>query len=74
MNETFLTKAKFSKRVENFVCNNRVPYMDAVLELCEENSIDPLDVRKFLSKVVKEKIEAEAIKLNFLKAPNQLPI
>jgi len=48
--------------------------MDAVIHLCEEHEIDPADVRKFLSNVVKEKIEAEAQSLNYLKKGAELPV
>jgi kynurenine formamidase len=70
----FLTKAKFSKRVQGIVFDHRCSYMDAVLHICTDNNIDPIDVKKFLSKAVKQKIEAEAQKLNFLPKTEALPV
>ena len=46
--------------------------MDAILHLCEENDIDPEDVRKFISPIIKDKLEAEAMSLNYLPKQNTL--
>jgi hypothetical protein len=40
--------------------------MDAILHLCEENNIEPEDIKKFISPIIKGKVEAEAMQLNFL--------
>ena len=48
--------------------------MDAVIHLCEENEVELEEVRKFISPVIKNKLEAEAMNLNFLPRGNQLPI
>lgn len=62
----FLTKSKFSKIVEAAVIELKVPYMEAVLHVCDKNGIEPEDVSKFISPIIKGKIEAEAQSLNFL--------
>jgi cell division ATPase FtsA len=49
-------------------------YIDAILQVCDDNKIEPEDVRKFVSKVVKEKLEAEASALNYLPRTNSLPL
>ena len=64
--DNFLTKAKFSKIVEEEVLELKVPYMEAVLHVCENNGIEPEDVSKFVSPVIKGKIEVEAQNLNWL--------
>ena len=69
----FMTKSKFSKLIESVVIEKRISYMDAVLHLCEVHSLDPADMKKYISTVVKTKIEAEAMKLNFLPKTNELP-
>ena len=70
----FMTKVKFSKLVETTVIKHKLSYMDAVLHLCEEYQIDPADAKRYVSTVVKTKIEAEAIALNFLEGGNELPV
>ena len=49
-------------------------YMDAVVYYCEENDIEIETVGKFISKVLKEKIELEARDLNYLPKVGKLPI
>ena len=68
----FLTRSKFTKIVEETVLDKALSYMDAVLYICEKNSIDPEDVKKVISPIIKGKIEAEAMSLNFLPKQNTL--
>ena len=70
--QKFLTKSKFSVLIENAVIKKKMSYMDAVLDVCDKNNIDPEDVKKFISTPIKDKIEAEAMPLNFLPKGNTL--
>lgn len=70
----FLTKIKFAKLVEECVIKNRMTYMEAIITLCDEHEVELEEVRKFISPVIKEKVEAEAQNLNFLPRQNALPI
>jgi hypothetical protein len=46
--------------------------MDAVIDVCQETNIEPEDVKKFLNGVIVEKLEGEAMKLNYLPRQNTL--
>tara|TARA_B100001250_G_C19798808_1_gene790008 strand:- start:2044 stop:2277 length:234 start_codon:yes stop_codon:yes gene_type:complete len=70
--QQFLTKSKFTKLIEATVVDKKLTYMDAILHLCESNNIEPLDVKKFISNIIKDKVEAEARNLNFLPKQNAL--
>lgn len=70
----FLTKSEFGKLIERTVKDHKSSYMDAVIHICEENDVELEDIRKFISPIIKNKIEAEAMKLNFLPRQNSLPI
>jgi len=70
--EKFLNKSKFTEIVEETVIEKQLSYMDAVLYICDMNSIDLEDVKKFISPIIKGKIEAEAMALNFLPKQNTL--
>ena len=70
--EKFLNKSKFTEIIEETVLEKQLSYMDAVLYVCEKNSIDLEDVKKFISPIIKGKIEAEAMSLNFLPKQNTL--
>lgn len=68
----FLNKSRFTKLIEKTVSDLRITYMDAILHLCDENDIDPEDVSKFISPIIKGKLEAEAMGLNFLPKTNSI--
>ena len=70
--DKFLTKSKFTKLIEKTVGELGIPYMEAVLEVCNKNDIEPEDVKKFISPVIKGKVEAEAMQLNYLPKMNTL--
>tara|TARA_B000000557_G_scaffold169982_1_gene138301 strand:- start:585 stop:827 length:243 start_codon:yes stop_codon:yes gene_type:complete len=68
----FLTKSKFTKLIESTVIELKIPYMEAILHVCNKNDIEPEDVKKFISPVIKGKVEAEAMALNYLPKGNTL--
>ena len=68
----FLNKNRFTKMIETAVSDLRIGYMDAILHVCDKNEIDPEDVSKFISPIIKSKLEAEAMNLNFLPKLNSL--
>ena len=70
--EQFLTKSKFTKLIEKTVAELKIPYMDAIIKVCENNEIEIDDVKKFVSPVIKDKLEAEAMELNFLPKKNSI--
>ena len=70
--DNFLTKSKFTKLIESTVSELKISYMEAVLHLCDKNDIEPEDVKKFISPIIRDKIEAEAINLNFLPKQNSI--
>jgi hypothetical protein len=69
----FMNKKKFTKMVEDCVRTKSMTYMDTVVYLCEQNNLEIEDVKKYISPSVKEKIEFEAMKLNFLEKSESLP-
>ena len=70
--QNFLTKNKFTKLIESTVNELNIPYMEAILHVCQKNDIEPEDVKKFISPVIKGKVEAEAMELNYLHKMNTL--
>jgi hypothetical protein len=71
--DMMMTKNRFTKMVEDVVKQKRISYMDAIIHLCEKNNIEVEDAKKFVSPVIKNKVEAEAMRLNFLPRGNELP-
>ena len=42
--QQFLTKTKFAKLIEETVKDLKIPYMEAIIHVCEKNNIEPEDV------------------------------
>jgi hypothetical protein len=72
--EQIISKKQFSDQVEALVKDKRMTYMDAVLHLCGEKMIDPLDVAGLVSASIKERIESEAIASKMIQGKNTLPL
>ena len=70
--DKFLNKSRFSKLIESTVAEKTIGYMEAILLVCSANNIEPEDVKKFISPVIKDKLEAEAMSLNFLPKTNSI--
>lgn len=71
-----MTKKRFSMMVEETVLNLSLSYLDAIMYLCEKHTIEPEDVKKYISPAVKEKLEVDAMKLNYIddNGTSSLPI
>ena len=71
---SFMNKKKFTKMVEDCVKKESMSYMDTVVYLCEKNNLEIEDIKKYIAISIKEKIELEAMNLNFLAKNETLPI
>ena len=60
--------------IENLVKDKNITHMEAVLDYCHRQGIEPDTVSSLISKGLKQKIEADARELNFLPRQAQLPI
>ena len=70
-----ITPNKFALIIENTVKNKKMSYMDAIIEYCNSNGIDPSNAQGLINKTLKEKIAFEAQGLNMLKEKTaKLPI
>ena len=71
-----LTKKRFSQLVEKRVFKFEMPYLDAILEVCEELQFPVEDVARVITPTLLEKVQGEATRFNMLKETNTatLPI
>lgn len=65
---------QISNIIERTVAARKISFMEAVLELCEEEGIDVTMVSKHLSQPIKENIEREAMEVNLLPRRKSLPL
>ena len=68
------TAKTFSLEIEKIANEKKITHMEAVLDYCYRNEIEPDTVGNLISKRLKEKIEANARELNFLPKRAQLPV
>ena len=62
----FKTANDFSLHIEGIVRDKKLSYMDAVLQYCQENFIEPEDITSLINKSLKDKIEMNFRELNYL--------
>jgi hypothetical protein len=73
--DSILTKKKFATLIEDKVFNLKMTYMDAILTVCSDRELDPGDIAKLVSPVIKDKLEAECIEMRLLEGTtSQLPV
>jgi len=70
---SFMNRKKFTRMVEDTVRYKSMNYIDAVVYLCEDNNLEIEDIKKYIAVSIKEKIELEAMNLNFLEKGERLP-
>jgi len=59
--------------IEKLVSKKNYTYMDAVLKLCEDYSLEPSYIAKHLSKPIIEKLREEGESINLLPKSARLP-
>jgi len=62
----------FEKSVVKIVGEKKISYIDAILEYCKENELDPEYTKNLMTVTIKSKIEAEYQALNMLPKDSQL--
>ena len=71
---SLMTPKKFSMRIEKLAKDSDTSYLDALLDYCEKNSVEPEQIKPLITKSLKEKLEVNARELNFLPQVATLPI
>ena len=73
--EKYMQSSKsFSLEVEKIAKDKNITHMEAVLEHCRVQQIEPDSVARLITKSLKDKIEANARDLNFIPKQAKLPI
>ena len=67
LNKKFISRDKFAEEIEALVLRTKMNYINAIVEYCEQNNIEVDTVGKLISKPLKEKIRADAQRLNCIK-------
>ncbi len=70
----FRSPNEFSLHIEERVLREKIGYMDAVIQYCEEVDIDIESISKLINQSLKDKIQNEAEENNFMKRRGKLPL
>ena len=70
----FKTSNEFSLHIEKIVLERRLNHMDAILEYCKDNYLEPADVSRLINKSLKDKIEMNFREMNYLPKQAQLDV
>lgn len=69
-----MTQKRFSQEVESLVRGSELGYIDSIVIVCEQHSIDPAKCKRLLSSSIIDRLENEAMDLNIIPKRNKLPI
>lgn len=62
----FKNAAGFSLHIEELAQKYRITHMEAVLKYCEENYLEPEDIKNLVNKTLKDKIQNDMRQVNML--------
>lgn len=70
----FKSAAGFSLHIEELASQHKISHMDAVLKYCEENYLEPDDIKGLINKTLKDKIEMNMREMNMLPKKAELDL
>lgn len=62
----FKNAASFSLFIEELSATKKISHMDAVLQYCEENYVEPDEIKSLINKTLRDKIEVDMREANLL--------
>ena len=74
MNQLIQNRSRFTMAIEQIRKDFELSYIDSIIYYCTEHEIELAIVDSLVTSNLKEKLEAEAVQLNFLPKGGVLPI
>lgn len=65
-NDTFTTSNDFSLYIETVAKKDKISYIDAIINYCDNHVLEPKDISKFINSSLKEKLITDYKELNYL--------
>lgn len=62
----FKNSTAFSMHIEEIANSKKISHMDAVLDYCAQNFVEPDEIKGLINKTLKDKIENDMIEANML--------
>lgn len=54
----FKTPVEFSLYIETMVLEKNLTHMEALLQFCEDNTVDPIEIKDLVTKSLKDKVRS----------------
>ncbi len=70
----FKNATGFSLHIEEIASQYKISHMDAVLKYCEENYLEPDDIKSLINKTLRDKIEMNMREINLLPKKAELDL
>lgn len=70
----FRSPNEFALYIESIVLSQKIPYMEAVINYCNEIDIEVDSVGPLINQTIREKIQMEAEQANMMKPRGHLPL
>ena len=70
----FRSPNEFSLYIENRVISDKIGYMDAIIQYCNDIDIDVEAVANLINQSLRDKIQVEAEEQNYMKPRGKLPL
>lgn len=70
----FKTATEFSMHIERVATEKRITHLEAIINFCEQHMLEPDEVSSKVTKSLKEKLENDFRKLNYLPKQAQLDV
>jgi hypothetical protein len=70
----FKNAAQFSLHIEQYAVEKKMSHMDAVLKYCEDNFVEPDEIKSLINKPLRDKIEIDMREANLLPKQARLDV
>jgi hypothetical protein len=70
----FKNASQFSLHIEQYAVEKKMSHMDAVLKYCEDNFVEPDEIKSLINKPLRDKIEIDMREANLLPKQARLDV
>ena len=69
---SIMTQLDFAMMIEKLAATEKLSYVDAVLQYCADNFIEPAEIAKMIDGSLKDKIRANFVEMEMMRKPSIL--
>ena len=69
----YKTPIEFSLHIESLALENGINHMEALIKFCEDNMIEPSEIKNWITKSLKDKLRSNFQAIGLLEKEAELP-